>query len=164
MEIVERFAAEVAAFEEWAERGTDTGDQAVRNALRHLTRLYLSGLDLPDLDFELVQAEEDARREQAVAEVNAHPPKFRLPIDWYYVVYDPHKVPPDEDEPGIGSLADDLGDIFKDVVKGLRLYQAGWPASAVWDWRFLFWAHWGDHAASANRALHFWLSTYGGSE
>ena len=158
MEIVERFAAEVTAFEEWAERGTDTGDLAVRNALRHLTRLYLTGLDLPDTDGEQERVEDDARRESDPGEVIVYPPKYRLPIDYYGEVYDSNIIPPEE--PCIGSLVDDFGDIFKDVVKGLRVYQSGWPATALWEWRFSFWSHWGDHATSAIRALHFWLTHY----
>ena len=152
-----RFAELASEFEEWAERGTDTGVEALRNALLHFTRLYLAGLQLTEPDADQERAEDDARRENH-EEVIAMPPKSRLPIDSYNEVYDPHRVP--HDDVVTGSLADDFGDIFKDVVRGLRLYQAGWPATAQWHWRYHFWFHWGEHATSAIRAIHKWLTIH----
>lgn len=56
-----------------------------------------------------------------------------------------------------GSLADDLADIYRELRDGL----AGWnntdptrQGDAVWDWRFGFLVHWGDHALSAMRTMH----------
>ena len=80
----------------------------------------------------------------------------RLPFEFYGEVFDPLPVPPEE--PVVGSLADDLCDIYRDVVTGLRAYEAGLRAHAVWEWGFGFRHHWGEHATGAIRALHCWLA------
>jgi len=54
------------------------------------------------------------------------------------------------------SIADDLSGIRDDLLRGLRLFDAGNSASAVWEWRFNFEVHWGHHAGSCIRAIHAW--------
>jgi hypothetical protein len=71
-------------------------------------------------------------------------------------VFDPLSVPPDE--PVVGSLSDDLCDVYREVVSGLREYEAGRRAQAVWEWGFGLRHHWGKHATGAIRALHRWLA------
>jgi hypothetical protein len=71
-------------------------------------------------------------------------------FDTYWGVFDPYKL----DEPVAGSLSDDLLDVYRDVRRGLALWESGHDASAIWEWRFSFESHWGDHAADALRALH----------
>jgi hypothetical protein len=42
-----------------------------------------------------------------------------------------------------------------DVTRGLRLWDLDVPReAAIWEWRFHFESHWGDHAIDALRALH----------
>lgn len=157
MDAVVLFAAETTLFRDWAKGGTDQAELAARAALIRLTRLYLAALDLPPPWSDELADQPDAERigEQeckSVAEACR-----RLPFDYYGVVFDPHIVPPEE--PVVGSLIDDLCDIYRDVVTGLREYEAGRRAQAVWEWSFLLQNHWGDHATSAIRALHCWLAT-----
>jgi hypothetical protein len=46
-------------------------------------------------------------------------------------------------------------DVYLDVGRGLKLWeQDPNKAAAVWEWRFHFDIHWGDHAIDALRALH----------
>ena len=80
----------------------------------------------------------------------------RLPFDYYGEVCDPSVLPPEG--PAIGSLADDLADIDRDVVGGLRAFLAGRPAAAAEAWETWLWGHWGGHATGAIRALHAWLA------
>jgi hypothetical protein len=56
----------------------------------------------------------------------------------------------------VGSLADDLCDIHRDLAEGLARWDAGHELNAIWDWKYLGETHWGEHATSALRALH-WL-------
>lgn len=70
----------------------------------------------------------------------------------YAEVFDPFAEPPEEAV--TGSLADDLADIYNDLGDGLAKWRRGESAAALWAWRVLFTAHWGEHAASALRALH----------
>ena len=72
-------------------------------------------------------------------------------FDHYREVFDPYDWT--DDEPGVGSLTDDFLDIYRDVNRGLLPYDRGEHGSAVWEWRFHFDIHWGDHAVDALRAL-----------
>jgi hypothetical protein len=80
----------------------------------------------------------------------------RIPLDLYGEVFNPTLVPPEE--PVIGSIADDLADIYREIAAGLRAYEQGNHAAAAWEWTFGLHSHWGAHATSAIRALHWWLA------
>ncbi len=58
------------------------------------------------------------------------------------------------DEPVVGSLADDLADIYLDLAGALDKFDAGRHDDAVWDWRFALRGHAGDHLVRALPALH----------
>ncbi len=72
--------------------------------------------------------------------------------DYYSKVFDAYAEP--LAEPVIGSLGDDLADIYQDLADGLAKWARGEVEEAVWTWRFSFTTHWGNHATSALRALH----------
>lgn len=154
MEPVEKFTNEAAAFEHWLLHGTESGGAAVRECLRRLLALLAAGIELPPARADGL-ADRDETEPVSDAEWRmAYEAAQRLPVDYYGEVYDPTLIPPDE--PGVGSIADDLADIFRDVVGGLRMYRRGDLAGAVWEWSFGLRAHWGAHATSAVRALYWW--------
>jgi hypothetical protein len=69
----------------------------------------------------------------------------------YWEVFDPYV----DEAPVAGSLSDDVLDVYRDVRRGLDLWDSTAPlAAAIWEWRFHFDTHWGDHAVDALRALH----------
>lgn len=77
--------------------------------------------------------------------------------DWdrYWQVFDPIE----DDEALFGTLADDIADIYRDLKEGLVLsetHQAP-PEDIIWNWRLLFYSHWGKHAMDALLAIHFRL-------
>jgi hypothetical protein len=155
MDSVEKFAREAAAFERWLLSGTDREADAVSQCLIRLLDLYRAGIDLPrewsdELDdraeIELVSDAEWRR---------AHEASQRLPLDYYSEVFDPTKTP--SEDPVIGSVSDDLADVYRDVVAGLRAYERGDRAGAIWEWSFGLHSHWGAHVTGAVRALHWWL-------
>jgi Domain of unknown function (DUF5063) len=76
----------------------------------------------------------------------------------YREVFDPYE--PVTEVEITGSLADDLADIHRDLRGGLRKWMRGESGEALWEWRFLFEEHWGDHVTSALRALYVLSSTY----
>jgi hypothetical protein len=80
----------------------------------------------------------------------------RLPLNLYSAVFNP--LDATDVAPVTGSLADDLADIYRDIASGLRAYELGNRAGAVWEWSFGLHSHWGAHATFAIRALHWWLS------
>ncbi|MBO0793854.1 MAG: DUF5063 domain-containing protein [Ktedonobacteraceae bacterium] len=56
-----------------------------------------------------------------------------------------------------GDLADDLADIYRDIQPGLQRWETEgdeYLGDIVWEWRFLFIAHWGHHAIAASEYLH----------
>lgn len=74
-----------------------------------------------------------------------------LPFDIYWMMFDPLEMV--REEPVAGSLADDLLDIRRDLLRGLSLMDAGYPLAACWEWRFHYGAHWGSHLMNAQVAL-----------
>lgn len=77
--------------------------------------------------------------------------------DTYFQVYEPYD--PDDTEPIMGSLSDDLTEICRDLSPGLtawRSAEAAYRRAIVDDWYMKYCIHWGDHAATAWRAIH-WL-------
>jgi hypothetical protein len=82
----------------------------------------------------------------------------RLPFDWYA---DCDPLEPDPAVPThMGSLADDIADIYRNVVTGLRSYDLGHHECAHWQWVTTFQSHWGLHAVDAIRALHHYLTAH----
>ncbi len=64
-----------------------------------------------------------------------------------------------------GHLGDDVGDVYRDVIKGLRAWETGctaYDAEVVWSWRFQFATHWGRHAVHATVALYELAAKAGG--
>src|SRR5277367_6592696 len=51
-------------------------------------------------------------------------------------------------------LSDDLAAVAADLVHGLKHYEAGRVAEALWWWQFSYVNHWGTHGGAALRALH----------
>jgi hypothetical protein len=159
MDTVAKFAAEASLFREWAARGTDTGADAARNALVHITRLYLAALDLPPASSNELENDRDvdAKRVSPQERLAVRDAAGRIPLGYYSEVFNPLDPLPTED-PVVGAIYDDIEDIYSDVVYGLRSYEAGHQALAVWEWVFHFQIHWGKHATGAIRALHCWLA------
>ena len=107
---------------------------------RFLPRIYAAGLELPDV--------EPTAEDIASGSVR---PTFQFGrFDIYWEIFDPYEL----DEPVAGSLADDLGDIYADLVEPLVAFDAGREADAVWQWKFNVRGHCGDHIVDALRAIH----------
>ncbi|MEM6789038.1 MAG: DUF5063 domain-containing protein [Myxococcota bacterium] len=106
-----------------------------------LAKLVTAGSDLP-----LVEATTD----KVVLWYGSPPdwPGFG-PHDLYWEVFDPYV----DEEPVAGSLLDDFLDIYHHLKRGLVAFDEGQQQDAVWEWRFHFDHHWGDHAVDALRAL-----------
>jgi hypothetical protein len=75
--------------------------------------------------------------------------------DLYSYVFDPAR----DLEAIKGSLADDIADIYRDLKKGLVCHHSDCKPTGdiLCEWRLLFYSHWGDHATSALRTIHFLL-------
>jgi hypothetical protein len=77
--------------------------------------------------------------------------------DWdlYWQVFDPTT----DKEASCGSLADDIADIYRDLKEGLVLSERNLvqPEDVIWNWRILYYSHWGKHAIDALLTIHFRL-------
>lgn len=137
---------EAAAFAEHARRFCAFVENASRLALRErvmtarvlVLELYRAALELPS-----GEPGDSGSQPQRPADW----PGFDR-FEYYFETLDLFDV---EGGVGAGLLSDDLLDIYFDVRRGLDLFPS---ASAVWEWRFSFEAHWGRHAVGALRALH----------
>jgi len=151
MQQLDAFFHTATAFCQWAEGSPALPDDEADTALRLLSQLYAQAHELPPL-FDEEDAPELPHEEWLVI--------YRrfgaMPFNYYAAYSEPHDTA--DPSPGIGDLADDLADIWRDLKGGLALYQKGNLAAAAWEWRDSFNIHWGRHAAGALYALQCWRS------
>jgi hypothetical protein len=70
--------------------------------------------------------------------------------DIYWCMFNSTKY----DEPVCGSLADDIADIYRDLTKSLDYANQNAPdADVIWEMRYSFTSHWGEHVTSALKAI-----------
>jgi hypothetical protein len=119
-------------------------DKRLSCARQRLLELYETGSALPHVE----------PPEGIEAGANPEPPHGWLGFDKfeiYWEVFDPYE----ESTAVAGSLSDDLLDVYRDLRRGLALWGKDVSrTAAIWEWRFHFDNHWGDHAIDALRALH----------
>jgi uncharacterized protein DUF5063 len=72
--------------------------------------------------------------------------------DAYREIFDPYDFV--DESSVVGSLADDISDIYAEIAGALKCWDAGNRDGALWTWRFGFQSHWGRHLTSALRALY----------
>jgi len=70
--------------------------------------------------------------------------------DEYGELFDPYQ----DTKPTAFRISDDLADIAADLIHGLRHYEVGRAAEALWWWQYSYVNHWGTHGGAALRALH----------
>jgi hypothetical protein len=155
MDEIDRFAEQATLFRQWATDCRGSGAETAREGLVRITRLYAAGLDLPSCLCDNASNRREpvtisSEERQAVYENCS-----RLPFRYYSEVFNPLPIP--AEEPVVGDLADDVADIFRDVMRGLQLYTLNYRAAAGWEWVMSLQSHWGEHATSAIRALHCWI-------
>jgi hypothetical protein len=117
-----------------------------------IAQLYAAALALPEVQPDRSELEWEAKGRQAWTNVFSGLQGTLGAREYYVEMFAPYEL--QGQEPVIGSLADDLADIYSDLSRGLGAWDAGNVHSAVWEWRFHFDYHWGEHATGALRALH----------
>jgi hypothetical protein len=158
----------VAAFRSAAERYVAVVDAAgggsaadlLADIVGVLPALYEAALRLPEPMVETAELPETRLTHEHWLEVFNRLQGVLGKDDVYWTV-DPFG--PEEQEELVGSLADDLADIYRDVKEGLELAAMGASEHEVlWQWRFNFWVHWGVHLVDALRISHAHLAEAGG--
>jgi hypothetical protein len=131
-----------------AQRG---GDETVPLLLLEVSQILLAGAQLgasrdiiPPGNWEPEVGDDpdlDALRTGLAARLSA--------VDEYAEVFDPYQ----DATPTLFRLSDDLAAVAADLIHGLRHYQAGRTAEALWWWQYSYVNHWGTHGGAALRAL-----------
>jgi hypothetical protein len=124
-----------------------------QECLRSILRLYDCALLLPstqratvDLLDRIAHREWDATRKRISG---------RLQRDYYWQVFEPLETEPPQ--PIVGSLSDDLADIWRELKVGLLAIESKThvaSADVIWHWRFSFESHWAQHAVGAISGLN----------
>jgi hypothetical protein len=149
---IEAFVKEARAFSHWATSHAST-PPTVREALVRVTALYLAGVELgePSEEFPSGDVPSIETYSKEITAIAQRLGSFRS--RYYSEVFDPFESP--KPEPVVGDLVDDFSDIFTDVSRGLFLYEHGHVQKAQAHWAYWLRVHWGEHATSAIRALHW---------
>jgi hypothetical protein len=117
-------------------------DNNLIKLINSLLDIYSKAILLPDIQSNI---NEECNFEITIPQINFGNYEF------YWEVFNPYHL----DETVSSSLSDDIVDIYKDVKKGLILFDKNEHKEAIWQWKFSFDIHWGSHAVDAIRALHY---------
>ncbi len=146
-EAAAEFARSATAFCHFVENAHEYAPGArLRQSREVLARVYLASLALPAPESISTTSTEVVAPPTPLAP--ARWPGFGR-FDEYWEVFDPYV----EDAMVAGSLSDDVLDVYRDLSRGLLLYERGNTLEAVWEWAFHRDVHWGAHAIDALRAL-----------
>lgn len=144
------------------ERTEKTREKWMGLVLESLADLYAAGLKLPSPEI----SDQDIRPPDSYDMTHDDWRKIVEHISGILGELDVYKrffkcTPPwkedNDDEVVMGTLWDDLADVYRDVKPGLRAWEAGNDAylpEVVFEWRCTLGYHWGRHATNAMRALH----------
>ncbi len=146
--IVNDFCKLASDFCLWAEGEPNNEKEEHFLATNYVAKLYLGGLELPIC--------EPIKEHDWIVSKEAAEKVFKrfssLPFQYYWEIYHPVAVEPEE--PVTGDLCDDLRDIYIDIKNGLAIWNKGNNVDAVFHWKNTFGFHWATHAVSALKALH----------
>jgi len=109
-----------------------------------LPQIYSLGMAMPDSDIE--DKDVDVEIVSPLGSIEILMGKY----DRYNVVYEPSR----EDKVVVGSLSDDLSDIYLDLKKALVNYQHGHKKDALWQIKFYLKSHAGTHLVDALYVMH----------
>lgn len=132
----------------WCE-GASLGEEPESTAAIWLAKLHASALVLPKIESDNAEGLPDI----PVTELEAANRNLFVFSGMYYREYfdpDPTLI----DESVIGDVGDDILDTYRDVKRGLILFENGQLSEALWHWAFSHCIHWGRHVVGALFALH----------
>jgi len=152
---VERFVEVVRRYCAWVESSPAGPHEDMVTARQLFTELHLAVISLPKVDLGDDESEDEGYESRPASLDGWKQARERfshLPVEGYWDVFEPLKE--DQKEPVCCSLSDDIADVYRDIKEYLPLFDKGQVEEAVWQWRFSFLIHWGQHLTGAQRALH----------
>ncbi|MBL8022252.1 MAG: DUF5063 domain-containing protein [Leptospirales bacterium] len=121
-----------------------------------MSQLYALALDLPDVYLRSNSGLPPSESGLFEAALTA----YLGPYNFYNISLAPRDI--QNPELAVGSLADDLGELYSDLHRELVYYRSddlGKLEHAIWSWKFGLHAHWGEHLTNALRYIHYLLYT-----
>ncbi|HVK38595.1 MAG TPA: DUF5063 domain-containing protein [Candidatus Kapabacteria bacterium] len=128
----------------------------LRYILRRLAALYTAGLALPEVEVQgddllltTMSHEEWSVVCRGLSDIIGKYNMYWTMLDSPYVSKDDHG--------GIGTISDDLADTYRDVKGRLDIWDSAEPdlrQQVIWEWRFNFVYHYGQHILDSMRAIH----------
>jgi Domain of unknown function (DUF5063) len=128
------------------------GDEVVPLLLLEVSQVMLAGAQL-GASRDVIpsgNAEPDIGADPDLDELRTGLAQRLSACDEYAELFDPYR----DGQPSAFRLSDDLTAIAADLIHGLRHYQAGRTAEALWWWQYSYVNQWGTHGGAAVRALH----------
>ena len=128
------------------------GDEIVPLLLLEVAQVMLAGAQL-GASRDVIpsgNAEPDVGADPDLDELRTGLAERLAACDEYAELFDPYR----DTKPTAFRLSDDLAAIAADLIHGLRHYQAGRAAEALWWWQYSYVNQWGTHGGAALRALH----------
>src|SRR5690242_909251 len=116
--MLEEFAFEAQRYVNWASSEGGKGMEAA-TALRRIVAIYAAALELPSGSSDVLSENAAGHRLAFDESLLDYTGATGLPFRNYGEVFDPLPIPPEE--PVLGDIADDIGDIYRDTIKGLKL-------------------------------------------
>ncbi len=110
-----------------------------------LPNVYSLGMMLPDVD----PSTDESERYRGTSMMDPILEKIGN-YDSYLEIVDPVY----ENEIVVGSLSDDLADIYADLKGPMISYESGREFDAIWQWKFNIKTHCGDHLVDSLRVIH----------
>ncbi|HEY3805528.1 MAG TPA: DUF5063 domain-containing protein [Kofleriaceae bacterium] len=122
---VEAFVARAREFVDFVARAsTLSPSERLSTARSRLLDLYTAAVSLPADFAERVDADDTVTPPAQWPGFGSH--------DWYWEVFDPYIEAPLV----MGSLSDDVLDVYRDIQRGLAQWDAGHRRAATWEWRY----------------------------
>jgi hypothetical protein len=128
------------------------GDEIVPLLLLEVAQVMLAGAQL-GASMDVIppgNAEPDVGADPDLDELRTGLAERLAACDEYAELFDPYR----DAKPTAFRLSDDLAAVAMDLIHGMRHYQAGRRAEALWWWQYSYVNHWGTHGGAALRALH----------
>jgi len=124
----------------------------------NLLTLYQAAHKLPDINPQDNIAPEPDIASESLKKLIAFIAERLVDNRYYLHLFNPT----DESDRDIcyGDLLDDIGDIYKDLKQALLIFDIGTDAAketAIWEFKFSFATHWGDHCINAIYGSHYFL-------
>lgn len=150
------FLKEVRAFCHYIEANEENGNPFLETIATYFLQLYshMLKVDLIEILYDYDSNHLDNDYDRIAKSIGS-----RIPIDYYWEVYNPLDF--DDHTESCGSLIDDITDIYLDLKRALIDFDTGQveaTESAVFNFKWGFSNHWGQHLVSGLKIIHWHLN------